>query len=317
MSILVVGTLAFDSIKTPFGHRDDALGGSASFLSTAASFFGEVQLAGVIGEDFPSAHLDFFRSRKIDLSGVQTLPGKTFRWRGHYEHDLNVAHTLETQLNVLQAFKPDLPAHYRDAKLVVLGNFDPELQLSVLKQVRHPTLVACDTMNYWIERSNTQLRKTLEKVDLLSINEAEARQLAGEYNLLKAAAAILRMGPTTLVIKRGEYGALLFCAAGTFAVPGFPLEALCDPTGAGDTFAGGMVGYLARRGRIDAAAVREAVVMGTMMASFVVEDFSLDRMRTLKMSEVSDRLSNFGRLTRFDPADMQVGDEAGATEARL
>jgi sugar/nucleoside kinase (ribokinase family) len=306
MSILVVGTLAFDSVKTPFGEREDALGGSGSYLATAASFFGPVMLAGVIGKDFPAAHLNFLRSRQIDLRGVQCLPGKTFRWKGHYEHDLNVAHTLETQLNVLESFKPDLPEDYRNAKTILLGNFDPELQLSVLEQVHSPSLVACDTMNFWIERHGAKLRKTLRRVNLLSVNEGEARMLAGESNLIKAAAAIQKMGPQTVVIKRGEYGALLFCADGLFAVPGYPLEQVCDPTGAGDTFAGGMLGYMAKRQRYDVHTLRQAVVVGSLLASFVVEDFSLDRMRTLQHEEVRGRLAAFTRLTHFDASSIEL-----------
>ena len=300
MSLLVVGTLAFDCVDTPFGRRDNVLGGSASYLATAAAYFGPVYMAGVIGVDFPKAHLDFFQTRNIDISGVQSLPGKTFRWRGHYSHDLNVAETLETQLNVLAAFKPTLPEKYCDAKVVVLGNIDPDLQRKVLEQVRAPTMVACDTMNFWIERHNDKLRETLKRVDLLSINEGEARQLSNEYNLVKAAGIIRAMGPRILVIKRGEYGALMFSDEGVFAAPGFPLEVVCDPTGAGDTFAGAMMGYLASKKSITARTLREAVVMGSVMASFVVEDFSLDRLRQVTLRDVHQRVGLFAQLIQFD-----------------
>ena len=300
MSLVVVGTVAFDSVETPFGKRDDVLGGSASYLATAASYFGPVCMAGVIGADFPQQHLDFFASRHIDVSGVQRLPGKTFRWRGQYQQDLNVAETLETQLNVLEQFKPDLPAQYRRAKFVFLGNFDPELQLRVLEQVDNPQLVACDTMNFWISKHNAKLRKTLQRVHVLSINDAEARQLSGEFNLVKAAAAIRAMGPHTIVVKRGEYGALLFTPEGVFAAPAYPLEVVQDPTGAGDSFAGGMMGYLARRGRSDALTIRQAVVVGSVLASFAVEDFSLDRLRTLSAKEIQQRVGQFHTLTDFD-----------------
>lgn len=304
MSLLVVGTLAFDSVETPFGRHDNVLGGSASYLSTAASYFTPVCMAGVVGADFPPEHLDFFASRKIDLGGVQKLPGKTFRWRGQYNHDLNVAQTLETQLNVLEAFKPELPAHFREAEYVFLGNFDPVLQLCVLDQVKAPKLVACDTMNFWISKHTDKLKKTLKRVDLLSINDAEARQLSGEYNLIKAAAAIHAMGPRILIVKRGEYGALLFTPDGIFAAPAYPLEIVQDPTGAGDSFAGGMIGYLARAKRIDSATLRQAVVMGSVLASFVVEDFSLDRMRTLTPAEIQKRVGLFEGLTQFDSQGM-------------
>lgn len=301
MSLLVVGTLAFDSVETPFGRRENVLGGSASFLSTAASYFTDVMMCGVIGEDFPQAHLDYFKSRRIDLSGVRTMPGRTFRWRGHYSHDLNVAQTLETQLNVLETFEPNLPANYRDAKYVVLGNIDPDLQTRVLEQVKAPKLIACDTMNFWIERFNDKLRRTLKGVDVLSINDAEARQLSGEYNLVKAAAVIRAMGPKTLVVKRGEYGALLFAEEGTYAAPAFPLEVVRDPTGAGDSFAGGMMGHLARCDRVDNRTFRQAIIMGSVMASFAVQDFSIDALRKLTPEIIKDRIQLYQNLTTVDP----------------
>lgn len=300
MDLLVVGTVAFDSVQTPFGERDDVLGGSATFLSTAASYFAKVGICGVIGEDFPRKHLDFLHERGIDTAGVKTLPGKTFRWRGRYDHNLNVAHTLETQLNVLTDFRADLPAHYADAKFVVLGNIDPDLQIRVLDQVKSPKLVACDTMNFWITGARPALEKALKRVDLLSINDAEARQLSGEYNLVKAAQAIFKMGPKMLVVKRGEHGAILFLPEGVFAAPAFPLEMVLDPTGAGDSFAGGMIGYLAMRGSIDPVSLRQAVVMGSVLASFAVEDFSLDRMKRLTRDEIGLRFKQYRNLTDFE-----------------
>ncbi len=305
MSILVVGTLAFDSVTTPFGERQDALGGSGSFLSAAGAFFGPVQLSSVIGEDFPAEHLEFLRRRQVDVSGVQQLPGKTFRWRGHYPSDTNDAQTLETQLNVLKSFEPHLPASYRRAEWVVLGNVDPELQLRVLEQVERPQLVACDTMNYWIRRSNAQLRATLRRVDLLLVNETEARELSGEHNLLRAAAVIRKMGPRLVVIKRGESGAMLIGDTDTFAIPALPLLNLRDPTGAGDTFAGTMMGYLAAQGRADPPTLRQAVALGAVMASFVVEDFSLDRLRTLGQGEILQRLGHLADLVGFDVNPMR------------
>ena len=300
MSLLVIGSIAFDSVQTPFGRRDNLLGGSASYLSTSASYFGRVQTCGVVGQDFPAAHLDFFASRGVDLAGVERVDGKTFRWRGQYGHDLNVATTLETQLNVFKTFRPTLPEAFKQAKYVMLGNIDPEAQLAVIEQLKAPKLVACDTMNYWIGDYNASLRKTLARVDLLSINEAEARQLADTQNLLKAAEIIRAMGPKRLVIKRGEYGALLFDEAGIFALPGFPLDKVCDPTGAGDTFAGGLMGYIASRQSDDPMTLRRAVVVGSVMASFVVEDFSLDRLRTLDKKSIDVRLRNYKSLVHFE-----------------
>jgi len=305
MNLLAVGTLAFDSVQTPYGKRDDVLGGSASFVSVAASYFCNVRMVGVIGADFPKAHLDFFHSRHIDTSGVSVLEGKTFRWRGRYEQNLNVAHTLETQLNVLSEFRPELPPNYRDSELVFLGNIDPDLQISVLEQIKAPRFVACDTMNYWIEseRYRPRLHKALERVDLLCINDGEARLLSGEQNLVKAAILIRKLGPKNLVVKRGEHGALLFTPDGIFAVPAFPLEHVVDPTGAGDSFAGGLMGLLAQKGTFDSKTLRQAMVMGSVLASFAVEDFSLDRVRRLTTAEISERFGQYKLLTEFSAED--------------
>ncbi len=303
MSILVVGSVAFDSVTTPFGEADDVLGGSASYFSTSASFFTDVQLVAVIGEDFPSQHIDFLNSRNIDLSGLQTSPGKTFRWKGRYEYDLNEAHTLDTQLNVFESFKPQLPENFRDAEYVFLANIDPELQLEVLQQVRNPKFIACDTMNFWIDGKREELIRTLGKVDILIINEAEVRQLAEEPNLIKAAQIVRGFGPRTLVVKRGEYGILMFSEGSIFAAPAYPLDEVFDPTGAGDTFAGGFVGYLAATRNLDEANMRKATVFGTVMASFTVEKFSLDRLKELDHRDISDRYRKIKLLTDFADLD--------------
>lgn len=300
MSILVVGTLAFDSVETPFGKRDNILGGSASFLGVCASHFSPVQLVGIVGADFPQEHLDYFESRGMDTQGVDRVDGKTFRWRGVYEADINVRHTLETQLNVLEQFQPNLPEPYRKTKHVVLGNFDPALQLAVLEQMDGPEFVAADTMNFWIEGHRKALEKTLERVDLLLLNDEEARQLSGEYNLVHAAEKIRALGPSMLVIKRGEHGATLFTEDIVFSAPAFPIDVIQDPTGAGDSFAGGMMGYLARRQRRDAQTVRQGIIIGSVMASFSVEDFSIDRLRTIKNGEIRQRFADFKALTDFD-----------------
>jgi sugar/nucleoside kinase (ribokinase family) len=308
MSLLVVGSIALDTIETPFGRRDDALGGSATYFSTAASFFGPVRLVAVVGEDFPREHLDLLASRGVDLEGLERARGRTFRWKGRYEFDLNQAHTLDTQLNVFAEFRPRLPEAWRDTEYVFLGNIDPDLQRAVLDQVRRPRFVACDTMNFWIASKRESLARTLERVDMLFVNDAEARQLAGESNVVAAARKILRMGPRALVVKRGEYGALFFSGDEVFAASAYPLDAVFDPTGAGDTFAGGFMGYVARHGT-DPATLRRAIVLGGVLASFVVEEFSLDRLRRLGGAEIRARYAEFLRLTRFE--DLEV-DPFGA-----
>ncbi len=303
MDILVIGSVAFDSVETPFGKRDDVLGGSATYFSTAASFFSAVRLVAVVGDDFPAEHKSFLNERNIDLSGLQTRAGKTFRWKGEYGYDLNEAHTLETHLNVFESFHPEIPEIYRDSPFVFLANIDPHLQLEVLKQVQRPRLVACDTMNFWIEGKRDALVDTLGHVDILVINEAEVRQLANEPNLIKAARSILKFGPKTLVVKRGEYGVLVFGEHSVFSAPAYPLEEVFDPTGAGDTFAGGFVGYLAATNNLSDAAIRKATVFGSVMASFTVEDFSLDRLRHLTWDDIEERFRRFQALTDFEGLD--------------
>lgn len=300
MAVLVVGSVAFDALETPFGKVDRTLGGAATYFSLAASFFAPVKLVGVVGEDFGDGDRAVFAGRRIDLQGLEQAPGKTFFWAGRYTDNLNERITLATELNVFANFRPTLPDSYRGCPFVFLANIQPTLQLSVLQQMRRrPRLVALDTMNYWIERTPKELRRTLRAVDVLVINDSEARQLAGEHNLLKAAARILALGPNTLVVKRGEYGALLMRESSMFAVPAFPLEEVHDPTGAGDSFAGGFMGYLARANRINDATLRRAMVYGSVMGSFVVERFGLERLRTLTRAEINQRAREFLRLTRF------------------
>ena len=300
MSLLVVGTVALDSVKTPFGNVENALGGSATYFSTSASYFADVRLVAVIGEDFPKEHIQFLKSKNIDTRGIEVQKGETFRWKGEYGYDLNEAHTLATHLNVLATFKPNIVGDYKNSDVVFLANVDPEIQLEVLRQVKKPKLVACDTMNYWISSKPDALKRTLKEVDLLTINEAEIRQLAGEASLVKAAKSVQSMGPKTVVVKQGSYGALMFNGHSVFNAPAYPLESVFDPTGAGDTFAGGFMGQLARSRDTTETGLRRAIVYGSVMASFVVEDFGLNRLRTLTHDEVDHRYRQFISLTDID-----------------
>jgi sugar/nucleoside kinase (ribokinase family) len=300
MSILVVGSVAYDTVETPFGRAEKVLGGSASFFSVAASFFAPVNLVAVVGDDFSEKAMSAFRERPVDLEGLERTAGKTFHWQGKYSYDLNSRETVCTDLNVFEFFKPRIPDRYRSSEHVFLGNIDPVLQRQVLDQVERPRLVACDTMNFWISGKPEELKRTLAAVDILLINDAEARQLSGEWNVVKAARAIRAMGPKTLVIKKGEHGVLMFSDEGSFAAPAYPLEEVFDPTGAGDTFAGGFVGYLAGSSQVDEAALRRAVIMGSTLASFCVEAFSLDRLLTLTRPEIDARYRLFKRLTHFE-----------------
>jgi sugar/nucleoside kinase (ribokinase family) len=302
--VLIVGSMALDSVKTPTGEVQDALGGAADYSSVAASFFSPVQLVGVVGDDFPQAHLDFLKSRGIDLAGVQTIAGgKTFRWAGYYDFDLNIAHTLDTQLNVFADFQPSLPNNYKQAKYVFLANIDPELQLQVLSQVANPTLTVCDTMNFWIEGKRDALIEVLKRVDIAFMNDAEARQLTGQLSVIKAAKALQAVGPKTVIIKKGEHGALLFSGNTHFAAPSYPLEDIADPTGAGDSFAGGFIGYVASRNDISVATLKKAVVYGSVMASYNVEDFSLNRLRTLTQADIASRYRAFQEIAHFEALD--------------
>jgi sugar/nucleoside kinase (ribokinase family) len=299
MGIVVVGTVAFDTVETPFGKGENVLGGSATYFSTSASFFSDVSLVAVVGEDFPEEHLAFLRSREIDLQGLQRIPGKTFHWSGRYGYDLNEAQTLDTQLNVLMDFKPELPADYRKTDVLFLANIDPELQLQVLDQVEKPRLTACDSMNFWISSKPEALKQVMKRVDIVVINEGEARMLTGEANLVKAARQIIALGCKRLVVKRGEYGVLMFTADTVFAAPAWPLEEVFDPTGAGDTFAGGFMGYLANTGDLSEDGIRQALIFGSVMASFNVEDFSLERMKRLTYPDIEARYRSFKGLTSF------------------
>ena len=305
MSILVVGSLALDSIETPFGKKDEILGGSAVYFSVAARFFSDVSLVGVVGNDFPEEHTSFLHERGIDLGGLHRQEGgKTFRWKGRYGFNLNDAETLDTQLNVFETFSPEIPPQYRNADYVFLANIDPELQLRVLTQVEKPKVIACDTMNFWIENKLDALKETISKIDILIINEAEARELAQEVNLVKACRSILSMGPTTLIVKQGTYGAVMFTGSSTFFAPAYPLEETFDPTGAGDTFAGGFMGYCARAGSLDENVLRRAIICGSVMASFCVEQFSVDRMRDLTFSDIEHRYREFKTCTVFDDINL-------------
>lgn len=299
MSIVVVGSVAFDTVETPYGEVEDALGGAATYFSVAASYFCPVKVVAVVGEDFGEEHLRTFKTRGVDTTGIERTEGRSFRWGAKYSWNLNQRETLFTELNVFERFDPRLPDTYRHAPFVFLANIDPELQMSVLEQVEGPELVACDTMNYWIEGKPDELRRLLERVDVLVINDDEARELAGVYNLVKAAEAIRRMGPSALVIKRGEHGALAFLGDEVFTAPGYPLEELSDPTGAGDTFAGGFLGYLAQHGEHGPGALRRAIVAGSVMASFCVEEFSLEGIRDLDEEQIAHRYRAFQLLTDF------------------
>lgn len=315
-SILSVGSVAYDSVKTPFGEVEEVLGGSATYFSVSASYFSQVALVACVGKDFRRQDVQLLESRNVDLEGLEYMDGQTFRWKGEYGYDLNEAQTLDTQLNVFSDFRPTLPDSYQHSSYVFLGNIDPALQRQVLSQVQAPQLVACDTMNYWIEGHFKALLETLKSVDILLVNDAEARQLAQEANLVRGARKILAWGPKILVIKRGEYGVLMFymnseatqpeneLPSGTslsvFGAPAYPLEEVLDPTGAGDSFAGGFVGYLAGVNRRDIQAIRQAIIFGSVMASYCVEKFSLDRLRELTFTEIELRYKEFKAMTHFE-----------------
>ncbi len=298
--LLVVGSVAIDSVETPFGREEEALGGSALYFSSAASLFTPLSLVAVVGADFPRAAVGFLEARGVDLSGLAAMPGRTFRWKGRYGFDLNEAHTLETHLNVFEGFDPVLSAAQREARFVFLANIDPDLQIRVLDQVERPALTAADTMNFWIEGKRKALLKVVERVDLLVLNEAEARMLAEEPNLVRAAQKILSLGPKGVVIKRGEYGVIYFSDHHVFSAPAFPMEEVFDPTGAGDSFAGGMMGALAASGDTSPEAMRRAIVFGSAVASYNVEDFSFRRLARLRYEEVVERFSAFKRMTAFE-----------------
>ncbi len=298
--VLTVGSVAFDSLETPFGEASRIVGGAATYFSLAASYFTGVRLVAVVGDDFGPEQLKVFEDRRIDLAGLQRVPGKTFRWKGVYSADLATRRSIYTHLNVFHDFRPRIPDPFRDSAFVFLANIHPALQTEVLAQVAAPDFVALDTMNYWIEETPDELRRVLKRVHVLVINDEEARQLSGEHNLVRAARAIRRLGPERVVIKRGEHGVLMTRGDGFFAAPAMPLETVRDPTGAGDTFAGGFVGYLAAAAGFSDAVVTQAVIAGSTLASFTVEDFGVERLLRLRDHEVRSRFKEFSRLTQFD-----------------
>jgi sugar/nucleoside kinase (ribokinase family) len=300
MSILVVGSVALDSVETPFGKAEEVLGGSAVFFAAAASLLAPVQVVGVVGEDYPVGDLRASLNGQVDLSGVTTAPGESFRWSGIYSYDLNSRETLETRLGVFADFRPRIPEAFRSARFVFLGNIDPRLQMEVLDQVHSPELVVCDTMNFWIEGSRNALLELLGQVDFLLVNDSEARQLAGEPNLLQAARWIQDRGPRMVAIKKGEHGAILFVEDRVFFVPGYPLEEVFDPTGAGDAFAGGLMGYLASVGSMTLDDLRVATVFGSALGSFAVEDFSIRRFAGLTPEAIRRRVQEFREMTTFE-----------------
>ena len=301
MSILVVGSVALDSVETPFGKIENALGGSATYFSVAASFFyNNIYLVGVVGTDFPKEHVDFLISQGIDLDGLEQIEdGKTFRWGGSYINDLNAAETHFTDLNVFSNFQPKLPKSYQNSPYVFLANINPELQINLLRQMTTPKLVVCDTMNLWIDISQPMLLETLKEVDILILNDAEARQLTGEDNLTRAGKKILTFGPTRVIIKKGEHGAISLTESTFFAAPAYPLTNVVDPTGAGDSFAGGFMGSLATLNSFSEQSIRRSIINGTVIASFNVEDFSLDRQRTLTPQEIGERFHQLEEIVRF------------------
>jgi sugar/nucleoside kinase (ribokinase family) len=300
MSLLAVGSIAFDSIRTPHGEAEEILGGSATFFSVAASWFTPVRVVAVVGEDFRDEHFQVFRDRSIDMRGVERVPGRTFRWKGEYLGDMNQAHTLDTQLNVFESFVPKIPPAYLETEFLFLGNIDPVLQLNVRRAFSKLRASALDTMNYWISGMPEDLAKALATVEILLINEGEARMLSGQNNLKKAAAHIQKMGPRFVVIKRGEHGATLFSPDSIFTAPAYPLEQVHDPTGAGDTFAGGFMGHLARTGDISDSNLRRAVVYGSVLGSFAVQEFGVSRLLRLAPGEIEARYREIKNLTHFD-----------------
>ena len=299
MSIVVVGSVALDSIETPSGRADEVLGGSAAYFAVAASYFTLVNVVAVVGEDFPEEAKATLVSPTINLDGLEVHPGRTFRWTGRYHENLNMRDTLDLQMNVVADFAPQLPEHYRQTPFVFLGNIDPGLQSCVLDQLAQPRLIGCDTISHWIENERPALEAVLKRVDVLIINDEEAQMISGEHNVVRAARQILTMGPKMLLVKRGEYGVLLFSPQSVFAVPAYPLEEVRDPTGAGDSFAGGFFGYLTESNDVSEVGLRKAIVYGSVVASFTVEDFSLRRLRSLTRDDIEQRYRQFVSLTEF------------------
>ncbi len=299
MSLLVVGSIAYDTVETPFGKVEDSLGGSALYFSAAASLFGPVNVVGVVGSDFDASKISFLKKRGVDLEGLYMESGKTFRWGGRYYEDMNKRETLFTYLNVFERFQPRIPEHYRQSEYVFLANIDPELQLQVLDQIEKPKLVVLDTMNFWISGKRNELEKVLKRCDIIILNDEEAREITSEANLIKATKRILDYGPKSVIVKKGEHGAMLYHNGHFFFAPAFPLEKVIDPTGAGDSFAGGFMGYIAKTDKTDFATLKKAVIYGSTIASFNVEDFSFNRLKTLTMEEIEERVKAFKELTSF------------------
>jgi sugar/nucleoside kinase (ribokinase family) len=298
--LLVVGSVALDSVETPFGRADNVLGGSGTFFSAAASLLTPVQLVGVVGSDYPVDQLEPLAKRGVDLAGLERAEGSSFRWRGRYRHDLNSAETIETHLGVFSHFSPKIPEQFKSAPFVFLANIDPRLQLDVLRQVQKPKLVACDTMNFWIESRRADLLELLKHVDLITLNDGEARQLTEKFNLVQAARWILERGPKQVIIKKGEHGAFMFTRDTIFFAPAYPLESVFDPTGAGDSFAGGFMGYLARTGDTSDRNMRRAMIYGAALGSFAVEKFSVQRLLEVSPEDVRSRVMAFQQLVAFE-----------------
>ncbi|MBU1133669.1 MAG: bifunctional hydroxymethylpyrimidine kinase/phosphomethylpyrimidine kinase [Candidatus Omnitrophica bacterium] len=299
MSILVVGSVALDTLKSPTGECKDVLGGSATYFSVSASFFTSVNLVAVVGKDFPVKYTKLLESKKVDLRGLEFAEGKTFRWEGEYGRDFNNAKTISTHLNVFSNFNPRIPEEYKQSKYLFLANIDPELQENVLNQVTRPSVVACDTMNFWIQNKCKYLLRLLKRIDIFFLNEQEAKELSGESNLIKAAKAIIKCGPKKIIIKRGEHGAVLFSKNSIFYTPAFLLEEVFDPTGAGDTFAGGVMGYLAKANAATEVILRKAIVYGSVMAAFAVEDFSLRRLIAIRQADIAKRVKKYKKSTCY------------------
>ncbi len=300
MEILVVGSVALDSVETTHGDVHEAVGGAATFFSASACYFAPVKLVGVVGDDYPMDQINYLKKKGVDFSGLQVAPGKTFRWKGKYLEDMNQRETIYTHLNVFADFKPHIPDAYKTTPYVFLANIAPELQLDVLNQVKNPKFIGLDTMNFWIGGSNAALRKVLERVDVFMINDEEARQLSGKSNLLKAAQEIFKMGPKIIIIKKGEHGAVLMTKDQHFIAPAMPLEHVWDPTGAGDTFAGGFMGYVTKTQDLSFENLKRAVIYGSAMASYCVQDFSLNALKDLTQDQIFSRVMDFKRLSNFE-----------------
>jgi sugar/nucleoside kinase (ribokinase family) len=299
MSLLVVGSVAYDSIESPYGKRDDVLGGSALYFSLAASYFSKVKLVAVVGKDFKTAHINFLKKKGVDVRGLEIAAGKTFRWKGKYSADLNHRETIYTHLNVFETFKPKLPADYKKSKYVFLANIDPDLQLEVLEQIEKPLLTACDTMNLWIDNKRKSLLKVLKKIQIFIVNDSEARDLSQTHNLIKAGEKLLKMGPKMVIIKKGEHGAIIFEKKFKFWSAAYPLEEAIDTTGSGDVFAGGFMGYLAKAQKLTQSNFKKAVIYGSILASYNVEAFSIDKLKKLKKTDINKRYKEFKELTSF------------------